>query len=159
MVCATANQLPIQKHSVDLVLLLDVLYHQAISSDTGLLKAIHDVLKPQSLLLITDSACPWLYSAHDRAMHGRERYSIKGLREKVRGAGYSILEDGYFNFLLFPFAVAQRLLSRKSAAVSVSTPPKLLNEALYKIFSSEAAFLGRIRFPLGLSVYCVAKTE
>lgn len=75
----------------------------------------------------------------------------------AEAAGLTVQSVGYFNSLLFPVAVAtrtvHRLLRRKGGLDSEPSP--IINGALRMIFGWERYLLGRIRFPIGLSLYAV----
>lgn len=65
---------------------------------------------------------------------------------------------GYFNSLLFPLAVADRVASkvRGKDDADVRLPSRPLNAALEAVFASERHFVGRLPLPPGLSLFAVA---
>lgn len=146
-----------EKESFDLIAMLDVLEH--IDDDTGALNALFERLKSDGSLLITVPAHPWLWSEHDEIHHHKRRYTKDGLKQVLRDAGFAKVDVGYFNTLLFPLALVQRLMSRLSGgrATADKMPPRPVNGFLRKVFEFESRLVGRAPFPIGLSLYAVAQ--
>jgi len=139
----------------DLIALLDVLEH--IDDDEASLRALGTRLTPNGRLLLTVPAAPWLWSDHDVLHHHKRRYTHDGLLDVVRAAGLKVEASGHFNSLLFPLAVAQRFahqLLRRDTPLD-ARPSPLVNAALQRVFAAERHLLGRISFPLGLSLYAI----
>lgn len=141
----------------DLIAMLDVLEH--IDDDLGSLRTLRERLAPDGSLLLTVPAVPWLWSDHDMLHHHKRRYTRAILTQRLHEAGYEITGIGYFNTLLFPLALAQRLLARLlgGGQADHAAPAEPLNSILASIFSFERVLLGRIRFPIGLSLFAVAR--
>jgi SAM-dependent methyltransferase len=141
----------------DLIAMLDVLEH--IDDDVGSLRTLLDRLAPGGSLLLTVPAVPWLWSHHDVLHHHKRRYTRAVLAQRLHEAGYEITGIGYFNSLLFPLALAQRLFARLlgGGETDHAAPAEPVNSILATIFSFEGALLGRIRFPIGLSLFAVAR--
>lgn len=138
-----------------LIALLDVLEH--IDADEASLRALGARLMPEGRLLLTVPAAPWLWSEHDVLHHHKRRYTHEGLLEVAHAAGLKVEVSGYFNSLLFPLAVAQRImhqLLRRNTPLD-ARPSPLLNAALQRVFAAERHLLRRIPFPMGLSLYAV----
>jgi hypothetical protein len=96
---------------------------------------------------------------HDMRNHHRRRYTRRRLLERHEAAGLEPLQAGYFNALLFPAALVQRMLARLGVAADpLKLPPPLLNRPLGRLFAAEAKVLsgGDHAFPFGLSVFCVS---
>lgn len=139
----------------DLIALLDVLEH--VDADSESLNALRSRLAPGGRILLTVPAAPWLWSDHDVLHHHKRRYTLARLTSVAQAAGLRIEAAGYFNSLLFPLAVgariAHRLLGRKGGTDAQPSPP--VNGLLRRIFASERHVLGRLRFPMGLSLYAI----
>lgn len=146
----------IKDHQYDLVAALDVIEH--IDDDAGALAAIAPKLKPGGKFVMTVPAHPWMWSAHDIVNHHQRRYSKKGLRRLIEGSSLRLEKIGYFNSLLFPLAVADRLVSklRGKDQAEVKLPPAPLNNALETVFAAERHLVGRLPFPPGVSLFAVA---
>ncbi|UYV15392.1 class I SAM-dependent methyltransferase [Porphyrobacter sp. ULC335] len=141
----------------DLIAMLDVLEH--IDDDVASLRTLGERLAPGGALLLTVPAVPWLWSDHDVLHQHKRRYTRALLAERLHAAGFEIAGIGYFNTLLFPLALAQRLIARLVGAGGVdhAVPPEPLNALMTGIFSLEVGLLGRIPFPIGLSLFAVAR--
>ncbi len=141
----------------DLIAMLDVLEH--IDDDIASLRTLGDRLAPGGSIVLTVPAVPWLWSDHDVLHQHKRRYTKSLLLERLHEAGFKVVRIGYFNTLLFPLALAQRLIARffGGGGVDYSAPAQPLNAILTAIFSCEGKLLGRVPFPIGLSLYAVAR--
>lgn len=143
----------------DIITLLDVIEH--VDDDGKLLQQALRLLNPGGFMLITVPAFPFLWSQHDVINHHKRRYTRKSLRNVIEGNGLIIEALTYFNFLLFPVAVIQRLLSSLlpgEGSPELSLPPQPINRLLTRIFASERHWLMRSGFPFGLSLLAVARS-
>ena len=146
-----------ERNGYDLIALLDVLEH--VPDDLGSLRAIHRRLKPGGALLMTVPANPWMWSAHDAAHHHFRRYTKKQLEELFLRSGLEIQLLSYFNSLLFPLVAAARIvgkITRKDSADD-ELPGAAVNATLNEIFGWEAALLGRVPMPFGVSLVAVVR--
>lgn len=145
---------------VDVVTFLDVVEH--LEDDVSALRAARAALRPGGRVIVTVPAYQWLWSDHDVRNQHYRRYTIKRLRRAHAAAGLRPLQSGYFNALLFPFAVLQRgLAALRTDHDLLSVPAEPVNRMLQSIFSSEGsviAGLGR-SFPYGLSAFCVSAAD
>ena len=141
----------------DLIALLDVLEH--VEDDEASLRSIHGLLKPGGALLLTVPANAWMWSAHDVAHHHHRRYSKKHLAKIVRDAGFDVQLLSYFNALLFPLVAGARLAGKLAGreAADDSLPSAPVNAVLNRIFGFEAALVGRVPFPFGVSLVAVLR--
>ena len=146
----------IPDHRYDWIGAFDVIEH--VADDRAALASIARRLKPGGKLVITVPAHQWMWSAHDEVNHHRRRYSKRGLTRLFKAAPLKLEAIGYFNSLLFPLAVAQRLASRviKSDDPGLSLPPPIVNKAFERAFAAERHVIGRVPLPPGLSLFAVA---
>lgn len=140
----------------DLIAALDVIEH--IDDDEAALAAIASKLKPGGKFVMTVPAHRWMWSAHDTVNHHKRRYSKAALRHLIEGSPLRLEKLGYFNSLLFPLAIADRLASklRGKDDADVKLPSAALNGALEAIFGAERHLVGRVSLPPGLSLFAVA---
>ena len=143
----------------DLVAALDVIEH--IDDDEAALASVARKLKRGGKLLMTVPAHGWMWSNHDVISHHKRRYSKKSLRRLVDGSPLRLQAMGYFNSLLFPLAVAQRLASKvtDSKGTGLGIPPAPVNSALERTFAAERHMIGRTPLPPGLSLFAVASAD
>jgi SAM-dependent methyltransferase len=144
-----------QRH-YDMVAAFDVVEH--IPDDRAAIAGIARLLRPGGKLVLTVPAHQWMWSAHDVVNHHQRRYSKGQLRQLIEGSPLKLDRIGYFNSLLFPVAVAERLASKvrgkEDADLAMPTGP--INQALERIFAAERSLIGRVPLPPGLSLFAVA---
>jgi len=146
----------VRDRGYDLIAALDVIEH--IDDDSAALAAIAGKLKTGGKLVMTVPAHGWMWSAHDVVNHHKRRYSKAALRRLVEASPLRLEKVGYFNSLLFPLAVAERISSklRGKDNADVKLPPAPLNSALEAVFAAERHLVGRLPLPPGLSLFAVA---
>jgi SAM-dependent methyltransferase len=89
---------------------LNVLEH--IRDDEDVLRQLSEVLDRGGRLIIYVPAFPILFSSMDRRVGHVRRYRMRGLRDRVRDAGFHVVSCRYVDGLGFPAALAYRLLRR-----------------------------------------------
>jgi len=171
----SATRLPFADGCFDLVCALDLVEH--VADDRAVLEEIGRVLRPAGLLLLTVPAWPWLWSEHDEALDHQRRYLAGTMRSLLAGAGLELCRLTHYNALLFPLAVAYRLLRRTSKRPShgaggaadrgskaevaprsdLTAVPEPLNRLLGGVLAAERHLLRCIDLPLGLSLLAVAR--
>ncbi len=92
-----------------------------ILDDEEVLEQIHELLDPNRLLLITDSAFEFLMSTHDIAVMARHRYTLKELNTKLRSSHFLIQQSTYLYFTIFPIVVLFRVLGKLGLIFSKPT--------------------------------------
>lgn len=143
--------------SFDLICICDVLYHQDIKNDTGVLRKAYSWLKPKGYLCITDCAVPLLRSPHDTVMHARQRYWLSELIDKTKSQHFHIRKASYIYFLTFPLFIIQRTMNTVIPFETVGEIPYILNHCLFFFCRIESILLRYIRFPIGSSVIVVGQ--
>ncbi len=143
-----------------MVLSCDVLCHASMPDKRVPFAELARVLRPGGVLLLNLPAFMWLHSSHDRAYHTDRRFTPGEVRGRLEEAGLEPLRVTCWNSVLFPAAVAVRLLRRLTrpegsdlAAGSAAAAGPLFGAA----FALERALLRRVPLPLGLSVFAVAR--
>jgi SAM-dependent methyltransferase len=152
------DNLPFAGKKFDMLVAFDVLEH--VKKDEESLKALAERLEPGGVLFMTVPALPSLWSEHDEKHHHFRRYTKSTLSRVVENAGYRIETISYFNTLLFPLIAGVRhfkKMLRIRDDNDEGMPPLWLNKMLGTIFSAERFLLGRIPFPVGISLLIVAK--
>jgi SAM-dependent methyltransferase len=146
----------IEERAYDLIGSFDVIEH--ILDDSASLASIARRLKPGGRFVMTVPAHQWMWSAHDVVNHHQRRYSKSALKRLVEGSPLKLEKIGYFNSLLFPLAMADRLKAKltRSESADVPLPPAPINTALERAFAAERHLIGRVPLPPGLSLFAVA---
>jgi hypothetical protein len=107
-------------------------------------------------------AFEFLWSPHDDFVHHVRRYTKNGLKKTLEEAGFKIERISYFNSILFPLALIQRLsmrLVKKKLSTHLSTPPKVVDRLFQFIFAQEAWILKHTNLPVGLSIIVVVSKK
>lgn len=157
---AHAQTIPFVDESFDVVIALDVLEH--LDDDAQSLREIWRVLRPNGTCLVTVPAYDLMWSGMDDVGHHRRRYVRKQLVEGISGSGLETVEASYFNTLLFPVALLERMLekvcgSQISGDDFLPRLPECVNSLLSRIFSLERHWLEYWSFPFGLSIMVAAR--
>ena len=157
---APLPELPgVERGAYDLIAVLDVVEH--IAEDVAALKTMGECLKPGGHILITVPAHPWLWTAHDTKSHHERRYTKGTLAKALDDAGLAHNGLRYFNSLLFPAAVAQRVVSKVTGKQDSddAPPPRPINALFEKVFGLERHLVGRVPLPPGLSIITLASRK
>ncbi len=157
VVKGSANKLPFNSKSFDIVTLIDVLYHKGIN-EHNTLKEIYRVLKPRGTLLLMDCALPQLWSRHDTVMDARKRYLKHELEKQIVQAGFTVSKSTYIFMITLPLMYVQRLLfARKVTVRTINALPEWLNKLLYILIYFESHVIRFIHLPIGSSVLIYAR--
>jgi SAM-dependent methyltransferase len=143
----------------DFIGAFDVIEH--IDDDAAAVDAIATKLKPGGRFMIAVPAHGWMWTAHDVVNHHKRRYSKRALKALIESSPMRLDKIGYFNSLLFPLAVAERVVSklRGRDSADVKLPPAPLNAALEAVFAAERYVVGRLPLPPGLSLFAIASAR
>jgi len=141
----------------DVVLLLDVLEH--LDDEAAALSAARRALTAEGWLIVTVPAFAWLWSAHDRTLGHKRRYTAARLARVVEAAGFRVVRRTYFNTLLFPGVALVRSLmrGRGAGAHDLHRSRPALNRFLGWCFGLERHVVPRVRLPFGSSVLLIAR--
>lgn len=109
----------------DSVLYINVLEH--IEDDARELIYAWQSLKPEGYLLVFVPALAWLYSNFDRQIGHFRRYTKSDLMNRVKQAGFTIIQADYFDLMgIVPWYVTFVLLGRSLSGGSVSLYDKIV---------------------------------
>lgn len=157
---AEAVPFPLERR-YDVICALDVIEH--LPDDREALQWMHDLLRPEGLLVITVPAYQWLFSDHDRALGHFRRYTRPRLQAALPPR-MDILGAGYFTHFAFPLAVCARAawslkrMGRAEPAKQASPRGRLVERTLARLHDAELALIARgYQPPFGLSAYLVAR--
>lgn len=170
---ADLTALRLDRSDFDLVLCCDVLYTTGLAAARPGLETIVEAMRPGGVLILHVPAYEWLRSAHDTAVHTRERFTARQIRSLLADLGLKEERLTYRLCLLFPLLVLRRLpsiLSRlirgdtgggKTASPSeVAMPPAWLNRLLRAVLQIENQIIDwGIPLPFGSSIVAVARKQ
>ena len=141
----------------DLICMFDVLEH--IEEDKETLSNIIKGLKNNGRLFITVPAYQWLWSQHDIKLMHKRRYNKDTLKKLIKNFEIKIEHITYFNTILFPLALLDRIAKKiiKNNSKNNKFPNFFLNALFKTIFSFEKILLKFFYFPFGLSLLLIVK--
>lgn len=142
----------------DLICMFDVIEH--IPSAEESMKILSRHLNKDGYIILSVPAYNWLWSAHDEFNHHVKRYTRKSLRNLAVESELIISSCTYFNFLLFPFAILNRLkiqIINRHSYSGIKLPNRFINEILISIFAFERKILKFTNLPYGLSLMAVVQ--
>jgi SAM-dependent methyltransferase len=160
VVAGSADAIPFDDGSFDLVTSLDVLEH--LDDDDAGLQEIHRVLRPSGYALITVPAYRFLWSVHDEALGHRRRYVASEVHSLLNNNGFVVVRRTYAISFALPailgYRIAQGLFpplhERGASYVEVGAVPNWLLTQALKI---ESRLLGRVDLPVGASILALAR--
>ena len=155
LMVASVTTPPLAAQSCDAIFSADVLCHRGVDPAEAL-AALAPCLKRRGLLLLNLPAYRWLFSGHDLAVDNVRRFGAGEVRALLRAAGFIDIRIAYWNSLLFPLMVAQRLVHR-GAKSDVELLPLALERLFGAILRCELALGARgLRLPFGGSILATA---
>lgn len=160
-VCDPAVHVP----GLDVITSFDVIDVPGAKAALPGLKRLAAALRPGGVLILNVPAFPWLRSRHDLAVHSRERFTARIVRQLLREMALHAELVTYRVCAVFPAIVLARLPSilsppRDAASLrsDVSRPRRGANALLHSVLSIEnAAIDAGWRMPWGSSVFAVGR--
>jgi 2-polyprenyl-3-methyl-5-hydroxy-6-metoxy-1,4-benzoquinol methylase len=143
-----------EKERYDLITCFDVLEH--IEDDRKALSKMATLVNDGGFLVLTVPAYKFLWNKHDEINHHYRRYSKKELLKKIPG-NLLVKKVSYFNTLLFPMAIIDKLVLSKNKRSYSFDPNMVVNSILYRIFSAEKTILRFLNLPFGVSILLIAE--
>jgi SAM-dependent methyltransferase len=167
----SADDLPFDDASFDLVTLLDVVEH--VPNEHGVFGECARVLKPGGKLMVTVPALMWLWSNNDVLNAHERRYTRRELSQKLAHHGFRVLQSSYNNFFVFPLAAGLILARRGRSEPQLASPhfdddayqvemepaPPALNTVLDGVGRVEARLVRSVSLPIGTSILCIAERQ
>ena len=151
----SVNAMPFADQQFAAILSQDVLYHRNVD-EHAMLQECSRCLQPGGQLLVHVAAFQWMASAHDEHVHGARRYTASQLRTLLKQNGFDIIRCGYWNSLLFPLMMLQRLtVGKHKASSDVETVPAWQNRLFHAVLDSERRL--PLHLPFGGSVWAHAR--
>ncbi len=159
---ASVTALPFAPATFDLVTSFDVLYHRAVGDYCDALRDFRRVLRPGGRVLLRLPAYDWLRGGHDVVIHTARRFTSAEIGNSLHETGFAVERLTYANTLLFPLALAKRLLEGATpggppARSDVAPNPGWFDALVSYPLRAEAAWLRRGALPFGLTVVAVGK--
>ncbi len=160
---SSVERLPHEDNSFDLVVSVDVLYHQQVRDDMKALSEFYRVLKPGGYVIVRVPAVSWLRRRHDAFVYTKRRYDKDDLKNKLMRSGFSVCGIFYIQTFLFLLAfgmwVIEKFRKTPQPSSDVRSLPKSINDMMLYVLRAERALGGRVSWPIGLGLAAVAKKE
>jgi ubiquinone/menaquinone biosynthesis C-methylase UbiE len=112
---------PLPDQSFDALVLLNVFEH--IEDDLGAARQAHRILRPGGVAVVEVPAGPHLYDVYDRQLLHFRRYRMADLLDRLRTAGFEILERSHLGCFLYP--AFRRVKKRNQKYLSASPAVQL----------------------------------
>lgn len=156
------EELPYADGEFDVVLCLDVLYHEWVNEDRALAE-MSRVLRPDGVLLINVAAFGCLRGRHDLAVCGARRYKRSQLRLLLHFHNLDATLIQYWNAWLFMPLWIWRSWTRHGEVRAghvrseLELPSPCLNRILTRLAWLDAKVCRCLRVPFGSSLLAVAR--
>jgi len=159
---ASVTSLPFAARAFELVTSFDVLYHRDVGDYRDALREFYRVLRPDGRVLLRLPAYDRLRGRHDAVIHTARRFTTDEIKRSLHDIGYVVERLTYANTLLFPLALAKRVLEPLLPAghpdqSDIAPNPAGLDGALGAVLGAEARWLRRRDLPYGLTVVALAR--
>jgi SAM-dependent methyltransferase len=143
----------------DIIVASDCLEH--LEDEKKALENWKNLLAPGGKMYVFVPAFQSLWSHHDVVNMHYRRYTRKELTTRMAGLGLNITASGYWNMFLFLPAyivrrIAPKLGKKQSPHGDIATNNGLVNTLLLQLLSIENRLPGFMRFPFGVSTFCIA---
>lgn len=150
-----AQNINLQK-KFDFIIASDCLEH--LKNDKEALQNWLTLLKENGKLIIFVPAFNFLWSTHDEVNMHYRRYTKTELEQKLRNSAFNIEKSSYWNFFLFLPIVLVRFIEKIKPTKNANNKQlkiALINKSLLKLLNFENWLLKFIKFPFGVSTYCI----
>ncbi|MCC6684993.1 MAG: class I SAM-dependent methyltransferase [Bacteroidia bacterium] len=158
--CMDATTPQLENSYYDIIIASDCLEH--IADDRMALTNWFHLLKPGGIALVFVPAFSALWSKHDELNHHYRRYTRTELLTNLQQAGLHPAKNGYWNVALFFPAIVIQFLSKlirykKNVHKNIHAPSPFVNRLLITWLNIENSLLGKVRYPVGISTWCLAR--
>ena len=149
------------ENSFDIVIASDILEH--IENDFEAVGEWNRILRQNGILIMFVPAFKFLWSGHDEKSQHFRRYSKSRLKEILKKNNFKTERMSYWNFFLFfPIAavrIIKKIILRNFSDDDLNNSNAFLNNFLFNIVRFENYLLRFVNFPLGVSLFVVAKKQ
>lgn len=142
----------------NLIISLDVLYHQSIKNFEQILDTFYNALYNHGSLILNLPAFSCLKREHDQVVGGNRRFRKSELKNALQKKGFLVEILTYRYPILFVFILLSKIFSSRSSKGSDLTPiHPFLNNLLYLFHKIENTLIKMgISIPFGSSVFVLA---
>ena len=145
------------ENKFDTVVCLDVLEH--VEDDELAIKNLYYVLKRNGHLIVSVPALRFLYGLRDKKIGHYRRYERNELIEKLKAAGFEIVDLRYWNLLgVLPFLFSEKVLHKgvyEEMRYSRKSSFSIALNALFDWWFSTIE--NTVRMPIGLTLIAICR--
>lgn len=162
VLCADLNTWEPVPAAYDVIVCLDVLYHQGIRDDAAVIRKFRAALKAGGMLIVQLPAFECLRRAHDVVVATKRRYTRSQARRLLSENGFEVQLCCYRLPWLFVAALFSKwyegiYTAHSEARSDLEQMPQWLNGLLLALVRLENIFVRRgVSMPFGSSVFIVA---
>jgi SAM-dependent methyltransferase len=146
---AVADWQTLRDEHIDTVVMSNVLEH--LPDDAQAVQLFARILQAQGRLLIFVPALPALFGSLDEAVGHHRRYTAASLRAVLEHNGFEVEHLEWMNLLGIPGWLLNGMVLRRRVL------PALQLRIYDRMAPALASLESRVRLPIGLSLFCVAK--
>ena len=157
LICSDTTSIPVKDNVFDAIFIIDVLEH--VENDLDVVRELRRILKPGGFVCITVPAFVFLWGKHDYIYGHKRRYRLGQLAEKLRKAGFEIIQATYFEMIFLPLLFIWRKVFFFRKGDDFVKIPYLLNILLKNIIGLEKYFLRHFNMPFGVTSFVMAKAK
>jgi SAM-dependent methyltransferase len=157
LVRSDANEaLPFRNEAFSVVTCLDVLEH--LDKDFDLIQEMFRICKPGGYVILTIPAFQAFWSAHDKVLHHRRRYTKARLLAIIKQTDFRILKLSYYNVMMsIPILLIRKIRSSRNPRQESQSDfsirfPSFFNRALTYFYRAEISLLKFLSYPFGVSL-------
>lgn len=156
------HDMPFRTGFFDMVLSLDVLYHQAVEEPRGLAE-MNRVLRDGGWLIVNLPAFECLRGSHDAAVQGARRYRAGAVQSMLARHGFEVVHSHYWNawtflpMLLWRQISRLRIPARQELKSDLAVQPGWLAPLLHVIGRIDVQVCRILHLPFGSSLFVTAR--
>ncbi len=145
----------------DVIVSLDVLYHQNIQNDIAILGKFYSAMKDKGILVLNLPAFDCLWRDHDVAGWAARRYRRNCLVKQLKEIGFEIKIQSYrLSYLFFPSLLKawwERINQKRKIGSDLKSAAPPFNQFLFQVNRLENALIKKFNLPVGVSLFIVAQ--
>jgi SAM-dependent methyltransferase len=162
---ASIGAIPFTDQTFDLVTSFDVFQCLPDEVEHAAIRDMARVLKPGGRIVMNLAALEVLRGQHSVFAEEVRRYTPRGVRRLLTGAGLTIERLTFVHASLFPIMLPVRVLQQligengqpSSGEWEIRVPPAPVNAALSAVVGLESLVLRAVNMPFGSSLLCLAR--
>ena len=153
-------KIPFEDKKFELIYCMDVFGNLNEEDTIRALQEFHRCLDEKGILILQTAGIESLTSAHDKYWDIQKRYNLNELVNILVKTNFEIIKKTYRHFFLFPIIASIKILN-KNKDISDSGDfiklPRFVNYILYLTMKMENFLLRFINYPIGSSLFIIAK--